>query len=792
MNKEVSKLSEAKRLHDLGFGIHWIRPNSKVPVKPGWTDSERDPFVLLKKEYQSGYNIGTKLGTPSVVDEHFLAVIDVDVKGSEERHQKEARSWLQKNFGADFLANHPITLSGRGNGSMHVWLRVDEAHKSRRLYASPEEVEVYMPSVKATERMNEVLGEKKVSEGWRLRPAYEIDFMCDGRQVVLPPSIHPDSGKPYKWKRPIKDADSIPIVDIVPFLEAIPEKKSVGRPKGGTVSGKYELSEVEDSELEDRLSPEVCAGLYEGDGVNDRSAYCLTVALSMVKAKFTDAEILWVLTNRDFYLGDVAYEHAKTENRQRAARWANDYCLHKARCEADAAYIFDCEIKENVILSDEDAEAQYEEIVTPPEAIPWKSTLDRTDQDKIKPTLRNVVTILTNVIAEDIFTRDLFANRDFYGCDTPWGGRKGKALTDDDCIFIKSWLANNWKIEPNVNVIFEAMVQIASENAYHPVRKYLDSLEWDGVARLDTWMKEYLGAIAPEPYLSEISRKFLVAAVARVYEPGRKFDHMVILEGAQGIGKSSVGRILVGEKWFLDALPDLQDKDAALNLQGMWMIEMGELAAMKKAESEVMKAFVTRQVDKVRPPYGKRYIESYRQCVFFGTTNADTYLQDKSGNRRYWPVKVSATDFQALEADRDQLWAEAVYVYMNFDEELYLRDEVKSQAEQEQESRMIEDDGEVMVHDLDEWLQSVRKAKRSLEAKKGSQVGPITFMLKDLFDSFYSVKTKSGETLEGVTGSPFQSRKADNYNFQKASHALRKLNCQCVRVKGYRVWKAPF
>lgn len=781
MTTPLSNKSEAKRLHDMGFGVHWIKPNSKVPVKAGWTDNKRDSIATLHKEHQKGYNIGTKLGEPSNIGfEKYLAVIDVDIKGTEKKHVNSALAWLNKNL-PGIMDDAPITLSGRGNGSMHIWIAVDRPVESKALTQSSEEVEVYMPSAKPTARQAEILGKKKIKEGMRLRPAWEIDFMCAGRQVVLPPSIHPDSGKQYKWKRPIKSVDDIPYIDVESLFEVIPENKKSfkGRPSGSPNKTHFEIVDPEEYELDTRLDGRICSAIYDGDDVPDRSAMMLTIALSMVRAKFTDAEILGVLTNRKYYIGDCAFEHAKTTNRQRAARWANDYCLRKARSEADASVVFDCEVVVYDTLTEKQKKNQTKRLVNEV-IVDWKKLLDRTDKGNLKPTFKNTKLILENVVGENLFVHDEFSIRDYYGINTPWGRKAGDELTDADEVFIKSWFASNWHIEPTTGVIFEVIVKMSKDNGHHPVRSYLESLEWDGVPRIDNWLKTYLGAEGEELYLKEVSRKFLVAAVARIFQPGVKFDCMLILEGLQGIGKSSVGYILAGQQWFLDSLPDLHDKDSALNLQGNWLVEMGELANLKRTDVETVKSFISRQVDKVRPPYGKRYIMSNRQCVFFGTTNSEDYLKDKTGNRRFWPVKVHELDREALTEDRDQLWAEAMFVYDNVGENLWLEGEAKDQAEAVQESRVADDTASVIADKIYNWYEAVKRARAKREEETGKIVKPMKLKIFELFDDF----------VVGDMGSaPLGDFKQDNYTLQLAATGLRGVGFEKIKVHGYVYWK---
>lgn len=772
----------------MGFGVHWLRPSSKVPVKSGWSSDSRDDLRTLQKDYVKGFNIGTKLGKPSKVSNGYLAVIDVDVKGTEKKHKRQAEAWIEEHF-PGLLDSAPITMSGRGNGSMHVWVLVESPIDSRQLTASPERVEVFMPSVKSTAEQIEKLGERKVKEGWRLRPAFEIDFMCAGRQVALPPSIHPDTGREYKWKRPIENVDDLTLFN-TETLEGLAATKRMGagRPRGGTIKGTYEIVDVDELELDLRLNPDILEAIYDGSGVDDRSAMCLSISMAMLRAEFTHAEILGVLTNKSFFIGDVAYEHAKTANRQRAARWADAYCLQKAITETDVSRVFDSEIEVYETLSEEEATKQTERVTVSKEEkkkLDWRKFLDRTDKEKIKPTLKNVILILENAVGAEVFKRDLFGRRDYYGINTPWGGVKNEMLTDDDTIEIKVWLADKWTIEPHVNIIFEAMVNIAKKNSNHPVREYLTSIEWDGTPRLDNWLETYLGASGPQPFLGEVSRKFLIAAVARIFEPGRKFDHMLILEGRQGKGKSSVGSILASPKWFLDSLPDLQDKDAALNLQGIWFCEMGELVHLKKNEVETTKAFVTRQIDKVRPPYGKRYIESARQCVFFGTTNKDDYLKDKTGNRRFWTVKVDDedVDFKGLTNDRDQLWAEAFNAYEMMNEKLYLEGEAKAQAETEQDKRVVEDESDVISDLIFKWCANVSKVRKAQQSIAGEKLKPFRFQTTDLFNDL-------GFNVGGSNvPSPLVDYRADNYRLQMASAALRRIGFQKIALGGRRFWK---
>lgn len=229
---------------------------------------------------------------------------------------------------------------------------------------------------------------------------------------------------------------------------------------------------------------------------------------------------------------------------------------------------------------------------------------------------------------------------------------------DSDDIRLAEWLQHR---EVNVAplVVGRSVTAVAREHRIHPVRAYLDLLHWDGMPRIETWASRYLGA-EPTDLIHAMGSLWLISAIARVYRPGVKADHMLILEGEQGARKSTALKILAGEDWFTDELPDLGSKDAAIHMQGVWIVEIAELDAIGRAEVSRIKAFLTRTTDRFRPPYGRHTVEIKRQCVFAGTVNPDTYLRDETGNRRFWPIRCGAIDINALARDRDQIWAEAV------------------------------------------------------------------------------------------------------------------------------------
>jgi Virulence-associated protein E len=265
---------------------------------------------------------------------------------------------------------------------------------------------------------------------------------------------------------------------------------------------------------------------------------------------------------------------------------------------------------------------------------------------------------IMNAFAYDEMLRTEVLLRPLFSDDPKFTPRP---VTEADVCQVQSWLQWFGLRWLGKDITHDAINKHARDHAFHPVRQYLEGLKWDGKGRVGSWLSTYLGAEQNE-YTKQIGTMFLVSMVARIFKPGCKVDYMLVLEGDQGLLKSTACRILAG-RYFTDQLPDIRSKEAFQHLRGKWLVEVAALRAYSRAAIDHFKEFLVRDTERYRPPWGRKEVHEPRQCAFIGTTNKALYLRDETGNRRFWPAKCGKIDIEALRRDRDRLFAEAVALY---------------------------------------------------------------------------------------------------------------------------------
>lgn len=383
-------------------------------------------------------------------------------------------------------------------------------------------------------------------------------------------------------------------------------------------------------------------------------------------------------------------------------------------------------------LTDKETAIQEEFSVLDDDDVLWRQHLTMNKHGDIENSIQN----LTLILQKDPALKGIVFNQ-LSDCieirgDVPWQ-HPSKYWRDADDAQLLTYLTYCYGkfTQANYDV---ALAKVVDDRSFHPIREYLDSLpKWDGISRVDTLLIDYLGA-EDNPYTRSVIRKTLCGAIARVMTPGIKFDTMLVLSGPQGIGKSTIISRLCGE-WFNDSLllSDTKDKTAAEKLQGFWILEIGELAGLKKTEIETLRGFISRQNDVFRASFGRRATPHLRQCIFIGTTNAEQgYLRDTTGNRRFFPIKVSGNSikksWEITQDEVNQIWAEAL-VYYRANEPLILDKETEKFAKDLQREAMETDEREGMVREYLETLLPENWNEMSLYERRnflnGSEFGDV-------------------------------------------------------------------
>ncbi len=485
-----------------------------------------------------------------------------------------------------------------------------------------------------------------ISQGLRDFPG--IEFKTAGRQVVGPGSLHSGSGKLYE----IIQGSPLTVADCPPKLLALLKRTPIPFAELGNGTGAY----VNDAATQGRFV-----------------AYLTDVAEVSVEGKSGDHNAFKIACHgRDLGLPPA------TAHELMLAHW-NDRCLPPWDSEELKSKVINAYKFAKGAVGNAHPAADFDVVGPAPKKdkdpeIAWVTQGPNQKIVKCFQNLLNYMRLPAGGLYKIFAYNDLTGRVEFVS-PAPWHQGRMPAYAgvgDNDLKLLKGFLATRHGFEANLQDIESAITNVAFHERFHPVREYLNGLKWDGKPRINTWMKDYLGAIDggyPE-YLAAVSRKTLCAAVMRAMKPGIEFHHVTVLEGGQDIGKSSTVAILGGE-WASDAPVDPHNRDTVDAMQGRWFIEMAEMETVRKTDEDALKAFITRKTDRVRLAYGRSTGEYPRQSIFIATKNPGvdgTYLKDATGNRRWWPVRceprghLGQIDFKGLAAARNQLFAEAMHV----------------------------------------------------------------------------------------------------------------------------------
>jgi hypothetical protein len=500
-----------------------------------------------------------------------------------------------------------------------------------------------------------------------------LDVRGDGGYIIAPPSMHA-SGRPYAWQQFLSPDETDP----APIPESLQSYAEAPTPKGEGTSGDDEKPTADRPDAPREIFARARRYLAKmpaaisGHGGHDAT---YRAALAAV---------------RGF---ELSIEQARELLREFSGRcvppWSEKELDHKLRSAMKSIRVPD----------------GY--IVKAPRA-----ALTRTGGESASWILEMATRNLGGEMVPLPIERNInLALRN----DSRWNGRilldefAGKVKFRDDDGVLRDWadgdatrtmlaMQSDYSLYVRSGQIQEVAAVVAEEFRFNPLRDFLNGLQWDGVDRLDRFLVD-LGGADDNPYTRSVTRRWMISAVARAFEPGCRADHVLILEGEQGTRKSSTLAVLGGEYYTEWVGKDVSSKDAAIGLRGRWIVDVAELDAVSRGEASAVKAFLTAPSDSYRPPYGKLEVTHPRSCVFAGSVNEDAYLKDATGNRRYWPIKLGRrVDVESLAAIRPQLWAEAVAAY---------RAGVKWWLEEGEEVLAREEQGTRFEEDV--WADTIRE-----------------------------------------------------------------------------------
>lgn len=621
------------------------RGNGKTPLENGWTTRTYN-LPDLKKHMEHGGNVGVRLKATDLV-------VDVDPRNFEEGDDPVSR--LENDFDIQLADNVSVVTGG---GGLHIYMR------------KPAEVRV----------------RGKL-------PAYAgIEFKSAGSYVVAPGSLHPETGRRYSF-------------DVLSYLPAetkdVPTGLLDALARDGVKPLAAEAVEAEPEELTLLLEALDPANYRDYHDWFQIMAACHHFTGGLGAEEFIE----WSTSDPPYVHDDADVRKAWDSLRLDHPDPVTARTLFNAVVKAGRPGLVEHHIHNSAegdfadagpltpdefdkYRTDEDGAASRGRIGSPSDGFTGQRRLERYKDGGIKRSFGNCLILVERKPFGLAY--DEVAQRHFLtASELPWQQDVGREVSDDVVRTIRHYLLEQDGVEFSKDNVIEACLTLARQHSFNPVADYLDSLEWDGEARIGTWLSDYLGADSDD-FAHAIGRIVLVAAVRRARQPGCKFDNVLILEGEQGTGKSTALKVLGGE-WFSDAeLGRVDSKEAPQILQGVWIHELGELTALSRIESEALKGFVSRVEDRYRAPYERVPRSVPRRCIFIGTTNHAAYLSDQTGNRRFWPVRTGRIDLDALRRDSDQLWAEAVAAEAA-GEPIELSHDLYRNASEEQDQRLVAD-----------------------------------------------------------------------------------------------------
>ncbi|MGA1831619.1 VapE domain-containing protein [Rhizobium wenxiniae] len=714
-----------------GAALHWLQPRDKMPIEKHWSTAPRYTAEQLKSTYRRDANIGLRTGEPSKIGDYYLQVIDLDIR----KPEMAAAAWAALLEVLPRARSLPCVISGSGGESRHFYTLSKAPLASKKLVRSPGFEMVFDPKK----------GREVRKHDW------EIDLKANGTQVALPPSIHPDTGLPYRWERPL-DLDFLELM-LVEIQGATQANASSIEDDDDDL---FSIVRADPLDLDEDEIERIIDDLPE-DWVEDRD-YWFRVGMAFHHQYRGEDEGFeaWC----EWSSQSAKFDRKDSFRVWESFRGKNTPFTFRSLIQAAGANRFDEELDldfdagpsaaaSDIDLSDllggslppvVPAKAEVIDEVDPD----WKSRLHRNEEGELKSTLPNISLIvendprMTRVMQFNEFSQEIVLRGEPRQAKKKRESAHGPVNLDGPIWKVRDTLnGDNWTDSHDnaVRRLIETKSQMqgygikvtdrdlrgaldatALKHSFHPIKEMITSVTWDGKPRAETMWIDYL-ACEDTAYNRQASLLTLVGAVARIFRPGHKFDFVPILEGAQGKGKSTFIEIL-GLKWYGELTGDVGDPKQMIEvMQGKWILELGELSAMQRSEVNDLKAFVSRTHDKARLAWEKRAKEFARQCIFIGSTNDREYLRDPTGNRRFWPIVCMLPegvliDNRKFAGEVMQIWAEAVHIYHQMCKDyghldrlpLHMKGEGAAQAIEMQESRRVETVEEALAGEIIRWL----------------------------------------------------------------------------------------